>query len=89
MGLDEEIDYAMFHTLKRCFVIRFKEEEEEKCDLVAAKLEEGVFWKDSGRVIYGWRSDGRERMIKIKMCHQRWVVKLSGKWLRSGERCWM
>ena len=46
--------------------IRFKEDKEEKLDLVAAKLEEGVFWKDSGMVIYGWRNDGKVRTIKIK-----------------------
>ena len=67
LGLDEEeVDYVMFHTFKRCMVIIIVEGKEDRCDLVAAKLGEGVFWADSGMVVHGWRSDGRERIIRIR-----------------------
>ena len=62
---EDDVDFIDFHSLRRFFSVRFIEEMEEKCNLVAARLVEGVFWEEAGVVVHGWRSDGRERVIRI------------------------
>ena len=63
---EDDVDFIDFHSLRRFFSVRFIEEMEEKCNLVAARLVEGVFWEEAGVVVHGWRSDGRERVIRIR-----------------------